>query len=120
MRDRLSCAVRHSMPREAHARLWRALRNAFNPSMLRGFHAAMAAAVDDLCERLRVAAARAARADIAEHFAAATFRVILNVAFGAEMSRAERVAFAADVERLNEELMRECVHMPVRARSCSR
>ena len=37
-----------------------------------------------------------------------------------EMSRAERVALAADVERLNEELMRECVRMPVRARSCSR
>lgn len=69
---------------------------------------------------LHAAPARAVPVDISEHSAAATCRVIFIVAFGAEMSRAERFAFAADVERLNEGLMRKCLHMPVRARRCSR
>ena len=92
----------------------RKLRDRFNHSMLSGFHHAMSRSAAELCASLELAVSKQETVDISAQLSAMSFSVILNVAFGTEMGRQERIRFANDVSLLTEELMSEYVNLPFR------
>lgn len=105
------------MEHTLHRTVRRKLRDRFNHNMLRGFHGAMSKAVIELCSELENTAAKGEPVDISVQISAVTFLIILQVGFGFDMAREDRISFAAEVTILTEELMTEFMIFPIRQAS---
>lgn len=108
-----------TMPRKTHREVRRKLRDSFNHSMLKSFHADMTKAIEELCESLTAVVDKkngspSQVVDISQFLAVTTFRVITNVAFGINMDREERLHFADAVNKIAEEMMEDYMRYPFR------
>ena len=107
-------------PRHLHAVARRHLRNNFNFTLLEGFHLHMTDAAVELCQVLSDIEERtppgilSAPFNISEQLSIAVFRVILNVAFGCNLDREQRLHFAKCTDRLVDEMMLDFVGHPLR------
>lgn len=108
-----------TMPRELHRQTRLKMRENFNHTMLPAFHVPMLAAVDELITDLTTVANKSTPGqalpmfDANEMLSTVTFRVILNVAFGAELSYKERIDFARKVHDLSTGMAKEVILYPI-------
>lgn len=109
-----------TMPRSRHQAARRKLRDSFNYSMLHSFHRPMINSVDQLIDELngKISDTPAGQPsdiiDINAAISAVACQIILNVAFGFDMSREERQLFAKHMDCLIQEIMVEVVGYPLR------
>ncbi|CDF32414.1 cytochrome P450 family 808E-CYP808E1 [Chondrus crispus] len=107
-----------SKPHHAQARAQ--LRASFNHTYLKGFHHSMRRAVDDMCEDLAVAATvhpgnnQSDLINITQYLSAAAFQIITNCAFGVDMPRQQRLAFASYANDLIGGMLLELMGYPFR------
>lgn len=106
--------------RQIHMVARRHFRDSFNCSLLREFHGQMSNAVVEFCQVLSAFDERTPRGtfshsfNISEHISTTVFHVILNVAFGCNLSRSQRLEFAKSTDSLVDEMMLDFVAHPFR------
>lgn len=106
--------------RQTHQAARKHLRDTFNYTLLRGFHAEMNRAALELCEILTELEEQTPPGEpshafnVAELLCVTVFRVTTNVAFGCNLNREERLYFAKCTDRLIDEMMLDFVGHPFR------
>lgn len=102
-----------TMVGEPHRSARKSMREQFSHAMLQSFHDKMTDATNELCDSLLEVAGKGP-VDMIKLFAVTSFRVIINVAYGAGMEKTGRMKFNAATDTLAEEMIKEIIGYPIR------
>lgn len=108
------------MPNDIHCRTRKAIRDTFNHPMLESFHDKMVEAVDEFCDQLNHRTQLlepeqySEPIDIAVQVAATTLSAIMNIAFGFDSTRQQRLQIVELSDQVLDEMMKDFIGYPLR------